>query len=121
MWLFLCGGTALQECTCHHPDAIDSLVRNDQNPTLHPRLHLVVVYVTDVDSWFGGFMSRDDKDTVYCNVQMTMAQGRELLLLVAELRASGIHPGLASVFDEIQHELNSSIEFVSEQLAGTGG
>jgi hypothetical protein len=66
-------------------------------------------------------MSRDDKDTVYCNVQMPMAQGRELLLLVAELRESGIHPGLASVFDEIQHELNSSIEFVSEQLAGTGG
>jgi hypothetical protein len=66
-------------------------------------------------------MSRDDKDTVYCNVQMPMAQGREFSRLVAKLRASGDHPGLDSVFEEIQHELNSSIEFVEEQLAGTGG
>lgn len=66
-------------------------------------------------------MSRDDKDTVYCNVQMPMTQGRQLLGLVADLRASGEHPGLESVLEEIQDELNSSIEFVSEQLAGAGG
>ena len=66
-------------------------------------------------------MSRDDKDTVYCNVQMPLSQGRELSQLVAELRASGNHPRLDSVFEEIQHELNSSIKFVTEQLAGTGG
>ena len=66
-------------------------------------------------------MSRDAKDTVYCNVQMPMAQGRELSRLVAELRASGEHPELDSVFEEIQHELNSSIEFVEEQLAGASG
>lgn len=66
-------------------------------------------------------MSRDAKDTVYCNVQMPMAQGRELSRLVAELRASGEHLGLDAVFEEIQHELNSSIEFVEEQLAGGGG
>ena len=66
-------------------------------------------------------MSRDDKDTVYCNVQMPMAQGRELSRLVAELRESGAYPRLDSVFEEIQHELSSSIGFVEEQLAGTGG
>lgn len=66
-------------------------------------------------------MSRDDKDTVYCNVQMPMAQGREFSRLMAELLASGEHPGLDSVFEEIQRELNSSIEFVEEQLAGTCG
>lgn len=52
-------------------------------------------------------MSRDDKDTVYCNVQMPMAKGRELSRLVAELRKSGAHPELDSVFEEIQHELCS--------------
>lgn len=66
-------------------------------------------------------MSRDAKHTVYCNVQMPMAQGREFSRLVAVLRASGEHPGLDSVFEEIQHELNSSIEFVEEQLSGAGG
>jgi hypothetical protein len=66
-------------------------------------------------------MSRDDKDTVYCNVQMPMAKGKELSRLVAELRKSGAHPGLDSVLEEIQHELSSSIEFVEEQLVGTEG
>jgi hypothetical protein len=66
-------------------------------------------------------MTRDTKDTVYCNVQMPMATGRELSRLVAELRASGSHPGLDSVFEEIQYELDSSIEFVEEQLRGEGG
>ncbi len=62
-------------------------------------------------------MSRDDKETVYCNVQMPIAQERELLLLVVELRASDNHPEPASVFKEIQHELNSSIEFVGPPQA----
>lgn len=37
-------------------------------------------------------MSCDDKDNVYCNVQMSMAKGRELSRLVAELRKSGAIP-----------------------------
>lgn len=69
----------------------------------------------------GESVTRDDKDTVYCNIQMPMAKGRELSRLVAELRSSGNHPGLESVFKEIQDELNSSIEFVEEQLRGEGG
>jgi len=66
-------------------------------------------------------MTRDTKDTVYCNVQMPIAKGQELSRLVAELRASGSHPGLDSVFEEIQYELDSSIEFVEEQLRSEGG
>lgn len=66
-------------------------------------------------------MTRDTKDTVYCNVQMPIATGREFYRLVAVLRASGSHPGLNAVFEGIQHELDSSIELVEEQLCGYGG
>ena len=34
----------------------------------------------------------DDDDTVYCDIQMPLAQGRELLLLVTTLRESNAHP-----------------------------
>lgn len=66
-------------------------------------------------------MARDDKDTVYCNIQMPMAQGRELLKLFATLRASGDHPSLESVLKEAEGELEMSIEFVERMLAGEGG
>lgn len=66
-------------------------------------------------------MSRDTKDTVYCSIQMPMAQGQEFLQLISELRASGTHLALDSVFEEIQSELGSSIEFVEEMLQGSGG
>lgn len=66
-------------------------------------------------------MSRDGKDTVYCNVQMPMAQGYELMELITKLRASGAYPALEAVFDEIQSELGSSIEFVIEMLQGSSG
>lgn len=42
-------------------------------------------------------MSRDDKDTVYCNVQIPMTQGRELSRLMAELRASGERTALTGL------------------------
>lgn len=66
-------------------------------------------------------MSRDTKDTVYCNIQMPMAQGQEFLKLISELRASGTRPTLESVFEEIQSELVSSIKFLEEMLQGSGG
>lgn len=66
-------------------------------------------------------MSRDAKDTVYCSIQMPMAQGRELLDLIAKLRASGAHPSLESAFKETEGELEMSIEFVEGMLAGEGG
>lgn len=39
-------------------------------------------------------MSRDEKDTVWCNDHMPIGEGREISRLVAELHASGHHPGL---------------------------
>jgi hypothetical protein len=66
-------------------------------------------------------MARDTKDTVYCNIQMPMAQGQEFLQLISELRVSGTHLALDSVFEEIQSDLGSSIEFVGEMLQGAGG
>lgn len=66
-------------------------------------------------------MARDDKDTVYCSIQMPIAQGRELMELFAKLRASSAHPSLDSVFKEAQGELEMSIEFVERMLAGERG
>ena len=43
-------------------------------------------------------MGQDD-DTVYCDIQMPLAQGRELLELVIALRASNAHPCLDKVFE----------------------
>lgn len=36
-------------------------------------------------------MVKDDHDTVYCDIQMPLAQGRELLDLVSALRESKAH------------------------------
>lgn len=66
-------------------------------------------------------MSGHAKDTVYCSIQMPMAQGRELLELLAKLRASGAHPSLDPVFKEAESELEMSIEFVEGMLAGQDG
>lgn len=66
-------------------------------------------------------MSRDAKDTVYCNIQMPMARGRELLELLAKLRASGAYPSLESVLKEAEGELEMSIEYVERMLADEGG
>lgn len=63
-------------------------------------------------------MGRDGRDTVYCNTQMPLAKGRDLVRLVTELRAAGTYPDLASVFEEIQGELEMPIEFVEEMLTG---
>jgi hypothetical protein len=53
-----------------------------------------------------------DDDTVYCDTQMPMAQGRELLALVNALRESKAHPRLHKVFEHMQDELSTSIDFV---------
>ena len=54
----------------------------------------------------------DDDDTVYCDVQMPLAQGRELLLLVTTLKESDTHPTLNRVFERMQRELSISIDIV---------
>lgn len=54
----------------------------------------------------------DDDDTVYCDVQMPLAQGRELLQLVCTLRESNAHPALNRVFERMQYELSTSIDII---------
>lgn len=56
-------------------------------------------------------MGQDD-ETVYCDIQMPLAQGRELLELVNALRESKAHPHLDKVFEHMQDELSTSIDFV---------
>jgi len=57
-------------------------------------------------------MGHDDDDTVYCDIQMPLAQGRELLNLVNALRESNAHPCLDKVFERMQDELITSIDIV---------
>jgi hypothetical protein len=54
----------------------------------------------------------DDDDTVYCDVQMSLAQGRELLQLVSALGESKAHSTLDRVFERMQDELSASIDIV---------
>lgn len=57
-------------------------------------------------------MERDSNHTVYCDIQMHVAQGRELLEVVTALRESKAHPSLDRVFEHIQDELSTSIDIV---------
>ena len=57
-------------------------------------------------------MERDNDDIVYCDIQMPVAQGRELLELVSALRKSNAHPRLDRVFEHMQDELSSSIDCI---------
>jgi len=50
-----------------------------------------------------------DDDTVYCDVQMPSAHGRELLQLVNTMRKLKAHPILDRVFERMQYELSTSI------------
>lgn len=54
----------------------------------------------------------DDDDTVYRDVQIPLAQGGELLKLVSALRESKAEPGLDKVFENMQHELSTSIDII---------
>ncbi|WP_410481321.1 hypothetical protein ACJ70E_02075 [Pseudomonas plecoglossicida] len=57
-------------------------------------------------------MAQDDDDTVYCDIQMPVDQGRELLELVIALRESKAHPRLDKVFEHMQDELSTSIDII---------
>ena len=59
-----------------------------------------------------GMMDKDD--TVYCNLQMPSAVGKELLELITKLRESGDHPNLDTVFRQIQDGLTASMEAIAE-------
>lgn len=55
---------------------------------------------------------KDDDETVFCDIQMLFAQGRELLQLVSTLRESNAHPALNRVFERMQDELSTSIDII---------
>lgn len=57
---------------------------------------------------------KDDDDTVYCDIQMPLAQGRELLHLVNTLRDSKAYPDLEKVFEHMQYELSTSIDIIED-------
>jgi hypothetical protein len=57
-------------------------------------------------------VEQDGDDTVYCDIQMPVAQGRELLELVNALRESKAHPRLDRVVEHMQYELSTSIDIV---------
>lgn len=59
-----------------------------------------------------GMMGEDD--TVYCNLQMPLATGTELLKLISKLREAGDHPNLDTLFRQMQDELTHSIEAIAE-------
>ena len=52
-------------------------------------------------------MQNDKDDTVYCNIRMPVAQGRQLLQVVNALRESQALPTLDRVLQDIQNELIS--------------
>lgn len=56
----------------------------------------------------------DEDDTVYCNLQMPSAVGKELLELITTLREAGDHPNLNTVFRQMQDELRDSIDAIAE-------
>lgn len=57
-------------------------------------------------------MQDEKDDTVYCNIRMPVAQGRQLLQIVNALRESQVLPSLDRVFQDMQSELSMSIENV---------
>jgi hypothetical protein len=66
-------------------------------------------------------MGKGDDDTIYCDVQMPLLQGRELLNLVNALRESGAHPNLDLVFQRMQFELKMSIDFIENPPTWAAG
>lgn len=60
----------------------------------------------------------DEDDTVYCNLQMPLAKGTELLELITKLREAGDHPTLDTVFQQMQDELIDSVEAIAEDDLG---
>lgn len=51
---------------------------------------------------------------MYCDIQMPLAQGRELLHLVNTLRDSKAYLNLEKVFEHMQYELSTSIDIIED-------
>lgn len=69
--------------------------------------------MVDQPTQLGGIAALNDaSSTIYCDLQMSVAQARELMALVQGLSASVHHPGLESVFRDIEEELGRSVNNV---------
>jgi hypothetical protein len=56
-----------------------------------------------------------EEPRVYCDVQMSLAEGRYLLDLITHLRDSASHPAIDIVLKHITLELETSIEIASRR------
>lgn len=57
-------------------------------------------------------MAEDQDDTVYCDIQMPVEQGRELLQLVKTLHDSASQPSFEQVLIDMERELTDSIDIL---------
>lgn len=55
----------------------------------------------------------DSDARVYCDIQMSLDEGHQLLRLVDDLQRSNLHPHLDSVFNDMKTELSGSIEIAT--------
>ncbi len=71
--------------------------------------------MVDQPTQLGGIAALNDaSSTIYCDLQMSIAQARELLALVRGLSVSAHHPGLESVFRDMEEELGRSVRNLLE-------
>jgi len=63
-------------------------------------------------------MSIDIDECVYCDIQMSLEDGVEMLALVRALRAAGQHPTLDATLGSMERQILDSIEFVSSGHTG---
>lgn len=59
--------------------------------------------------------SDQDDPRVYCDVQMSLSQGRYLLELVNQLQGSMTHPTIDTVLRHMRLELETSIEIANRK------
>jgi hypothetical protein len=57
-------------------------------------------------------------ECVYCNLQLTIEEGVELLDVVTALRAAGTHPNLSETFRWMAYQLKDSIESAADDSHG---
>jgi hypothetical protein len=58
---------------------------------------------------------------VYCNLQLTIEEGVELLDAVTLMREAGAHPALDATFDWMQRQLKDSIVSAADDRPGILG
>lgn len=60
----------------------------------------------------------DIDECVYCDIQLTLEEGIEMLELLKKVRAGGEHPNLDATLDWMERQIVDSIEYVSSGHKG---